>query len=1031
MSRQSRLDRCSWIELPLLSWLTPLISLSNQRSIDDNDLDELSVDDQCSNRFNNNSNWNGTWLTLRQIFIKEILVSLLLVIPLVTSHMIQPLLIRQLIIYFKGQSSFELYVIYLFAIGLSLTGVIQAIVHQQIFFRNSRIGMRVRNHLSILIYNHLLKVNSSSLSEMTSSQILNLLSNDATKFEELSAFVHTPLLIPLESILSFIFVWFYIGLPTLFAYGVFIILIPIQILFSKQFSQLRKRTMKSTDERLQLINELIHGCQIIKMSNWEKAIEQRIHRSRQNEMKHIRQSSLLRSLNISLSFSTLPLVCLSTFLSTWFLNRSLLTEDIFVALAFFVMVRVPLTVTLPNVIEKLSEAIISAKRIDQFMSIETLPTIQQTMSNDNSMNELIRMKNATFQWKSSPTLFQINFKVERGEFIGIKGSVGSGKSTLFNAILNQIKLIDGKFELNTSSISYCPQLPWIYSDTIRANILFGKPMNEQRYKQVIDACCLNIDFEQFGSIGDLLMIADKGGNLSGGQKTRITLARALYVDAQLYLFDDPFSSIDTNLCQYLFEQAIGRQSFLKDKSRIVITHHTQFLNDVDQLWMMNDGHLSHLTIEPSSPIRKQTTTTNQQIDWTLTNNDEIKDENSIIEHEITMNNVVKWKIWLKLLSSPPCGWFGLLVMLILMIVNEVFYDYTNNWLAQWSNQSKEEQEKSFYYAYVYLILIVSTFILSIIRIVFSYYQLLNGSTYFHNKMIKGLLNSYLSFFERNPSGRILNRSSKDQQMLDQNLSLSLIDMMQYLLMTIGSIVIIGLTNPWVLLILILLIPLVVWLRRFYIRASLEIKQLENVSRSPVYTLFSSSFDGLISIRAFEMESYFVRLFVERIERNSRSYFYLFGTARWFGLRLDLLVSSLTLLTSVLCVVLRNEINPSLAALSITYCISLTGLFQWSIRQSAEVENLLTSAERIFEYGQLKSEKQTNLIQVDRHWPQHGTIQFEHFTFRYRQQLDPVLRNLNFTIESKEKIGIIGRTGSHFLFFLRISNRFFKVLVNLR
>ena len=184
--------------------------------------------------------------------------------------------------------------------------------------------------------------------------------------------------------------------------------------------------------------------------------------------------------------------------------------------------------------------------------------------------------------------------------------------------------------------------------------------------------------------------------------------------------------------------------------------------------------------------------------------------------------------------------------------------------------------------------------------------MLRGSTYFHNRMLKGILYTSLRFFESNPSGRILNRASKDQQVLDESLPLALIDTMQYLLMTLGSIIIIGITNPWVLLILIPLVPTVLWLRRFYMRSSRQLKRLESVTRSPIYALFSSSLDGLTSIRAFDVQGDFLNMFMERIDTNSRAYFILIAAARWFGLRLDLMTSLLTLVTAILAVALRTS-----------------------------------------------------------------------------------------------------------------------------
>ncbi|CAF1204621.1 unnamed protein product [Rotaria sp. Silwood1] len=630
------------------------------------------------------------------------------------------------------------------------------------------------------------------------------------------------------------------------------------------------------------------------------------------------------------------------------------------------------------------------------------------------------MKDASFSWKDIPSLFSLNLKIVNGNLVGVKGAIGAGKSTLLAAILGEINLVSGKLQLWVDSISYAPQAAWIFADTIRANILLGKPMNEERYKNVIKACCLDIDLQNFGDVGDLLMIGDRGINLSGGQKARISLARALYADADLYLLDDPLAAVDPKVAKKIFDQCIGPRSLLRGKTRILVTHQTHFLVESDQLILLTNGHIDELdieqrpAIESSNDISETDSYNDKETYWTL--NTAAADMNSIVKSETSVDGTTKWSVWLQLFTSSPLRCFGFFLMIILMLGNEALYDFTNTWLSVWSGKDETEQRSSFY-AYVYLGVIVSTLIVAVIRISYIFYIMLCGSTYFHNRMLKGILYTSLRFFESNPSGRILNRASKDQQVLDESLTLALIDTMQYLLMTLGALTVIGIANPWVLLVLIPSIPTVLWLRRFYMRSSLQLKRLESITRSPIYALFSSSLDGLTSIRAFNVQDDFLNMFMERIDTNSRSYFILFAAARWFGLRLDLITFVVTLVTAILAVALRHQIDPSSAALSISYCITLIGLFQWAIRQSAEAENFMTSAERIHEYGQLVPESYQNSHENDVHiqppddWPSRGIIEFKDYTFRYRPELDPVLKNLNLRIESKEKIGIIGRTGA--------------------
>ena len=262
-------------------------------------------------------------------------------------------------------------------------------------------------------------------------------------------------------------------------------------------------------------------------------------------------------------------------------------------------------------------------------------------------------------------------------------------------------------------------------------------------------------------------------------------------------------------------------------------------------------------------------------------------------------------------------------------------------------------------------------------------------------------------------GRVLNRFSKDQQAIDELLPTTFFDTVQSLIMVLGSIVIIGIGNPWVLFILIPLIPTFIWLRRYYLRTSRAIKRIESVTRSPVYALFSSSLSGLMTIRAFKMEQDFVDLFIEKVNNNTRAFFIFACSVRWFGLRLDLMTCCLTFATAILSVALRNSIDASSVGLGLSYCITLTALFQWAVRQSAEMENYMTSAERIDEYSHLPPEDNFYQAEVQppARWPVEGRIEFENYKLKYRPELEPVLKGMNLKISPRKKIGIIGRTGA--------------------
>ncbi len=340
------------------------------------------------------------------------------------------------------------------------------------------------------------------------------------------------------------------------------------------------------------------------------------------------------------------------------------------------------------------------------------------------------------------------------------------------------------------------------------------------------------------------------------------------------------------------------------------------------------------------------------------------------------------------------------------------YDATNKWLSLWSSQLELGQRQN-HYPYVYLGLVIGTWIIAILRADYFFHLILRSASVFHNNMFKGVLYSSLRFYESNPVGRILNRFSKDQQVIDELLPSAFFDAIQSLIMVLGSIVIIGMANPWVLFILIIIIPTFIWLRNIYVKTSREVKRLDSISRSPIYALLSSSLSGLMTIRAFKVEEDFMNSFINKVNANTRAVFVFICSTRWFGLRLDLMTCCLTFVTAILSVALRKNMDPSSVALGLAYCINLSDLFQWGVRQSAETENYMISAERIDEYSHIPPEPgfYQEESEPPANWPAEGRIQFDQYKLSYRSELEPVLKGINLIIEPHHKIGIIGRTGA--------------------
>jgi ABC-type multidrug transport system fused ATPase/permease subunit len=1006
-------------------WVNPILSLGYKRPLTDNDFDDLPHDDKSSILLDrlHSYDWtrSTTWKIVVQEFWKEFMVIGLTYIPFIISRIVQPLILRQIILIISNRQRSPT-VAYFYAILLFICAVIQMSLPQLIGFRANRVGVRIRNALTSTIYKHSLCMKLASFQQITTAHIINLIAKDTAKFEEACRFLHDIWGGTVEVMIVFGILCWIIGLfPTLFVYITLVLFIFIQLLFSRKFHKYREITASYSDKRIHAYNEFIHGCHIIKMYGWEKLMEDRIYKMRQNELASIRSAFRLRALNQVQFFISTPFFALVAFGSMWLLKYPLVPTDIFTALAFFSIMRQSIIYTIPISVERLSEVRFASKNIDSFMRSAILQE-QQSLSSTDSLNYhqqkgRIIMSDASFSWNNDhPCLSSLNIIIEPGTFVGIIGPVGSGKSSLFNAILGEMNIVNGQLNTNDSSFGYANQSSWIFADTLRNNILLGRSFDEQRYRNVIYACCLDVDLSLFRSSGDLIMIGERGVNLSGGQKARVSLARTLYGDADIYLLDDPLAAVDRTVAKQIYERCIGPYGLLKHKTRLLITHQMQFLVEAHQKIFLvhghidKEGHFDESNMKNDDTELKEDSTLFSMLDF----NQSIADTESIIVEEKSVSGTVSWSLWCRLFTASPLGWFGLCLLIITLLTAEFFYDVTNYWLMLWSRRSYKDQQSHPIYVYICIGLTLAILFVDLLRSNYFYFLILHGSNRLHNNMLKGLLYTSIQFFENNPSGRIINRASKDQQIIDESVPVLLFTSIEMLLMVAGSVIVICLINPYVLLTFVVLIPLFWVLTRFYLQSNRDLKRLESVSRSPVYTLFSSTLNGLSTIRAFKAKDHFIQLLTDRIDANTRAYIIMQGASYWFNLRLHFIACFFTLVTAVLVVVFRNQIGPSSAALSLTYIIAGMGWFSWGFRLLVEVEILMTSAERIDEYTRLPSEEdydgQKRLIQTSADWPNRGTIEFRNYSMSYRLHVEPILKNLTLRIESGEKIGIIGRTG---------------------
>uniref|UniRef100_A0A8C2ZSW9 ATP-binding cassette sub-family C member 5 n=1 Tax=Cyclopterus lumpus TaxID=8103 RepID=A0A8C2ZSW9_CYCLU len=670
-----------------------------------------------------------------------------------------------------------------------------------------------------------------------------------------------------------------------------------------------------------------------------------------------------------------------------------------------------------------------------------------------------------------PTLRNICFTLPKGNLLGICGNVGSGKTSLISSILEQMHLLQGSVTAD-GTFAYVSQQAWIFHGTVQENILMGEPFDQSKYNKVVDVCSLRADLDIL-PYGDQTEIGERGLNLSGGQKQRISLARAVYSNRDIFLLDDPLSAVDAHVGKHIFEECIKKK--LQGKSVILITHQLQYLEFCDDVMLLDDGEVqeagNHQALMKANG-RYAKLISNYQMEQSEEEEEEVSPQDTaqpkdieprespdrglvnpgkpgkhnlspfyngchfsspsaslgdqLVSQESSTEGAISWRVYHQYIKAAGGYIVSFLTVLniVLMIGSTAF---SNWWLSFWlgqgdgsfnettSDQSNISQNPNLnFYQMVYSMTVVVMLIFAVIKC-FSYtWVTLNASTKLHNTMFKKIFSSPMSFFDTTPTGRILNRFSKDQEEVDSVLPLNMDPFLQFALIVLFTIITISAVFPLMLAAVVLMGALFALILFIFQRSIRHMKRMENISRSPCISLTTSTLQGLSTIHAYNIRDRHIQLFKTLIDINSHHYLLFHSGTRWLSFCLDSMASTMTLLVSLFIVLSNDFISPSLKGLALSYTIQLTGMLQYTVRQATEVEARFSSVERLQEYiTGCKSEapRQIKEAQVPKDWPKSGTITFQDYTMRYRENTPIVLNGLNFSIRAGEKLGIVGRTGS--------------------
>ncbi|KAF9447357.1 multidrug resistance-associated ABC transporter [Macrolepiota fuliginosa MF-IS2] len=625
----------------------------------------------------------------------------------------------------------------------------------------------------------------------------------------------------------------------------------------------------------------------------------------------------------------------------------------------------------------------------------------------------------------------LRMAIPRGAFVGIVGRVGSGKSSVLQALIGEMRKTRGEVVIG-GSIAYVPQTPWIKNATLRENVLFGREDDEGRFREVIKACSLEHDLEVLPN-GEETEIGEKGINLSGGQKARVSLARAAYADADIALLDDPLSAVDAYVGRAILENCLTSGPLAR-KTRILVTHALHVLDKTDYIYVMDEGIIieegTYEDLMKNSIVFARLIEEHGNLEQedqgahgveTRPKAKDEKDEETghegaakkgpdLMQAEERNTGAVTWDVYKHYLRFAG-GLIWAPIVIALLVLTQGAQVANNLFLGFWTSQSVHGFRQGDYmavYASLGVASAIFTFLLSLSFAILSLYASLN----MFKTALRGVLRSPTSFFDTTPIGRMLSRLSKDQDTLDNELSMTLNQFLNTFSSILGTVALVFYTFP---LLGILFGPMAVMyylVSMYYRRSSVETKRLDSLMRSALYASYSESLTGLSTIRAFKGQEQSIRTAEHGLDMENRAYYMTISIQRWLSVRLDLFGNILIFGIGLFAAGFRRSVDPSKIGVVLSYTLGITQVFSEMISQFAQNEQNMNAVERVLHYTELLPEGDAvKPNDPPPSWPPSGGIAFKNVELAYRPGLPLVLKDVSFDVKPGEKVGIVGRTGA--------------------